>query len=383
MALAHSISIHALLAESDSVTTSFQGGFAISIHALLAESDSYSQHVRRPSGYFYPRSPCGERPHIRSTSGGHPGISIHALLAESDHTGLSSIRTRRRFLSTLSLRRATLFLRSGRMMHPYFYPRSPCGERLWADTNYNLSDIISIHALLAESDRSAGPWQAGYMDFYPRSPCGERPPRGGSCYLDNIISIHALLAESDTWARGSRVTYVISIHALLAESDDSTASRTKAAPYFYPRSPCGERPALKTIKALFDTISIHALLAESDPQHKCCGPGQNYFYPRSPCGERLRQSTQKAMNMPYFYPRSPCGERLRNAEAVSKYIIFLSTLSLRRATSIFFIIFNASCAFLSTLSLRRATSRASRLRRLSPFLSTLSLRRATVSCRPY
>ena len=33
------ISIHALLAESDSVTTSFQGGFAISIHALLAESD--------------------------------------------------------------------------------------------------------------------------------------------------------------------------------------------------------------------------------------------------------------------------------------------------------------------------------------------------------
>ena len=23
-------------------------------------------------------------------------------------------------------------------------------------------------------------------------------PRGGSCYLDNIISIHALLAESDS-----------------------------------------------------------------------------------------------------------------------------------------------------------------------------------------
>ena len=37
--------------------------------------------------------------------------------------------------------------------------------------------------------------------------------------VDALISIHALLAESDTWARGSRVTYVISIHALLAESD--------------------------------------------------------------------------------------------------------------------------------------------------------------------
>ena len=55
------ISIHALLAESDSVTTSFQGGFAISIHALLAESDSFAQFLDF----------CDD-------------ISIHALLAESD-----------------------------------------------------------------------------------------------------------------------------------------------------------------------------------------------------------------------------------------------------------------------------------------------------------
>ena len=40
--------------------------------------------------------------------------------------------------------------------------------------NFNLHCVISIHALLAESDR-----------------------RGVSGYLDNIISIHALLAESD------------------------------------------------------------------------------------------------------------------------------------------------------------------------------------------
>ena len=59
---------------------------------------------------------------------------------------------------------------------------------------------ISIHALLAESDRR----------------------RGVSGYLDNIISIHALLAESD-----------------LDMSTDPTFSR-----YFYPRSPCGERLGL-------------------------------------------------------------------------------------------------------------------------------------------
>ena len=34
----------------------------ISIHALLAESDSTSERLRIPSHYFYPRSPCGERP---------------------------------------------------------------------------------------------------------------------------------------------------------------------------------------------------------------------------------------------------------------------------------------------------------------------------------
>ena len=34
----------------------------------------------------------------------------------------------------------------------YFYPRSPCGERLNDAINGCNPDIISIHALLAESD---------------------------------------------------------------------------------------------------------------------------------------------------------------------------------------------------------------------------------------
>ena len=84
-------------------------------------------------------------------------------------------------------------------------------------------------------------------------------------FLLAVISIHALLAESDdTWLKGSRITYVISIHALLAESD----SRTKAIPAevgdFYPRSPCGERHAWHRFTMRRDFISIHALLAESD-----------------------------------------------------------------------------------------------------------------------
>ena len=86
--------------------------------------------------------------------------------------------------------------------------------------NYNLHCVeISIHALLAESD--------GLSYFY---------------IIKITISIHALLAESDKVA-GQRVQVVrISIHALLAESDWAEPVRNLPKKYFYPRSPCGERP---------------------------------------------------------------------------------------------------------------------------------------------
>ena len=103
------ISIHALLAESDGGalrtpphTTGFlstlslrraTGGLdayceyiTISIHALLAESDCVCQHY-----------------------GVRFGISIHALLAESDlRRAIMQSHQARQFLSTLSLRRATV-----------------------------------------------------------------------------------------------------------------------------------------------------------------------------------------------------------------------------------------------------------------------------------
>ena len=56
------ISIHALLAESDSRTENEGPSFCISIHALLAESDSDQGASNQPEQQ----------------------ISIHALLAESD-----------------------------------------------------------------------------------------------------------------------------------------------------------------------------------------------------------------------------------------------------------------------------------------------------------
>ena len=102
----------------------------------------------------------------------------------------------------------------------------------------------------------------------------------------DVISIHALLAESDQTKQIYRAEISISIHALLAESDAvrveilrmlcpflSTLSLRRATAVttleggsdndFYPRSPCGERH--------------RAEISENQYKH---------FYPRSPCGER-------------------------------------------------------------------------------------------------
>ena len=101
----------------------------ISIHALLAESDVTQSIVSAHFRHFYPRSPCGER-------------------LNEDRYGQQFWR----FLSTLSLRRATRGKVTGGYDQSDFYPRSPCGERRGWTLNINGPIKISIHALLAESD---------------------------------------------------------------------------------------------------------------------------------------------------------------------------------------------------------------------------------------
>ena len=89
--------------------------------------------------------------------------------------------------------------------------------------------VISIHALLAESDRAGRRVRPVPTDFYPRSPCGERLNEARSILENLVISIHALLAESDVDER-ERVqgASTISIHALLAESDSKSAQNSGA-----------------------------------------------------------------------------------------------------------------------------------------------------------
>ena len=170
------ISIHALLAESDSLPFIINSLFKIFLSTLSLRRATWLVSYSAPSLlYFYPRSPCGERrQHRQSNPAGHR-ISIHALLAESDQLLLDRGLTR----DDISI------------------------HALLAESDTTFSGTvhrkeISIHALLAESDlcrccvRSCS-WHY----FYPRSPCGERRGTYVSASPANVISIHALLAESD------------------------------------------------------------------------------------------------------------------------------------------------------------------------------------------
>ena len=85
------------------------------------------------------------------------------------------------------------------------------------------------------------------------------------------------------------------------------------------------------------------------------------FYPRSPCGERLLEIPLPCLVIHNFYPRSPCGERPGKVKVVEPGFVFLSTLSLRRATDTSSLM-QCQVKFLSTLSLRRATANSQKER---------------------
>ena len=78
------ISIHALLAESDSLAGAFLCLKNISIHALLAESDKGTLNLWDAHRVFLSTLSLRRATARRALGFVDPDISIHALLAESD-----------------------------------------------------------------------------------------------------------------------------------------------------------------------------------------------------------------------------------------------------------------------------------------------------------
>ena len=169
--------------------------------------------------------------------------------------------------------------------------------------------VISIHALLAESDRYRDAEQVTFWQFLSTLSLRRATPRLSRVVPTPIFLSTLSLRRATSGYPHIRRFYAISIHALLAESDHPTFYGIARHIYFYPRSPCGERRNIRqatvhtwkflstlSLRRATDRrasrqqpagISIHALLAESD-HHEWSGSQQpEDFYPRSPCGERL------------------------------------------------------------------------------------------------
>ena len=148
-------------------------------------------------------------------------ISIHALLAESDLPVFLSGFWAYLFLSTLSLRRATHCIWILCRQHPDFYPRSPCGERRGSSSKSTRCLRISIHALLAESDA----W------------CMSRKTPVQAAFLSTLSLRRATLPETAAVVPSRQFLSTLS----LRRATPRTKSTRSRRPYFYPRSPCGER----------------------------------------------------------------------------------------------------------------------------------------------
>ena len=237
------ISIHALLAESDTRRTYHKdesqeflstlslrratGILAISLRIVFAEFLS-TLSLRRATAFSFAL--------LYSTT-----ISIHALLAESDPRSSPSASMRALFLSTLSLRRATSKLHKNICVWGFL---STLSLRRATTTATHTTTASKFLSTLSLRRATAGPFWPGHFcyNFYPRSPCGERPPVRDVIQWEGIfLSTLSLRRATDNLTQGvfnlfaflstlslRRATYtdlnpsygaLISIHALLAESD--------------------------------------------------------------------------------------------------------------------------------------------------------------------
>ena len=175
-------------------------------------------------------------------------ISIHAPREGSDLLLPCVSRTLERFLSTLPARGATDGCARLGYDHGYFYPRSPRGERQQRCTAMTalgtfLSTLpargatrcacpaavlcaISIHAPREGSDNFTERAVREWVNFYPRSPRGERRAVRSAGRAEHQISIHAPREGSDRILGDlAPLQLVISIHAPREGSDSKCAEK--------------------------------------------------------------------------------------------------------------------------------------------------------------
>ena len=148
----------------------------------------------------------------------------------------------------------------------------------------------------------------------------------------DIISIHALLAESDVRPTGRPAYHTGFLSTLSLRRATASVFLIGSRSQFL--STLSLRRATRTGLTCGDgrNISIHALLAESDKLVNVHNNPTTKFLSTLSLRRATRGLSTPLLERKYFYPRSPCGERPNEALQKVKEVEFLSTLSLRRAT---------------------------------------------------
>ena len=247
----------------------------ISIHALRVEGDSglscsfffSSKFLSTPSVWRATKPLLSKLPHRE--------ISIHALRVEGDSVPSRPRSVSGKFLSTPSVWRATfdfdtVFFTQNISIHALRVE----GDIVSSATSTGSPPQISIHALRVEGDPvvKKRAHNAAFISIHALRVEGDQPH--GSVNKYGVISIHALRVEGDVfihnlywWIRKFlstpsvwRATQTPACDLLLPTEFLSTPSvwratawsfiRWKPALNFYPRPPCGGRPA-KVHKILF------------------------------------------------------------------------------------------------------------------------------------
>ena len=206
----------------------------------LRRATCYGLRYSTQSRHFYPRSPCGERLRGQRPNWGEC-LFLSTLSLRRATLFACPFLGKLLFLSTLSLRRATISIALSTQPIRFLSTLS-LRRATFLTAECQLVRLISIHALLAESDgrpmlrrtstsrflSTLSLRRATFglclkisvgRDFYPRSPCGERPPQGGKQVESAKFLSTLSLRRATQWLYIHRFATGISIHALLAESD--------------------------------------------------------------------------------------------------------------------------------------------------------------------
>ena len=137
----------------------------------LRRATGSNQAIISQTNNFYPRSPCGERHQTPSGTTSTTYFYPRSPCGERQDSLTDDVSTGG-FLSTLSLRRATITTITICIVWIFLSTLSLRRATPVLAVTSEVSDI-SIHALLAESDRAESDQRHSPYNFYPRSPCGE------------------------------------------------------------------------------------------------------------------------------------------------------------------------------------------------------------------